>query len=69
MHPYLLYVQQQISRAQEESPEQLGRRQALRELELQARERRAQRTRGLARLALTLVRRHGRAQLVTGRTP
>jgi hypothetical protein len=56
MHTYLLYVQQQISRAQEESPEQLRRRQALRELELQARERRPQRTRRLTRLALTLVR-------------
>jgi hypothetical protein len=64
MHPYLLYVQQ-ISRAQEESPEQLGRRQALRDLELQARDRRAQRTRGLARLALTLVRRHRTASALT----
>jgi hypothetical protein len=55
MHPYALYVHTQISRPALESPEHARRRKALRELEFEVRERRAQRRRELVSRALAIV--------------
>lgn len=55
MKPYALYLRSQISRAALESPEHARRREALRELELQVRERRAKRRRELVSRALAVV--------------
>jgi hypothetical protein len=55
MHPYALYVHSQISRPTLESPEHARRREALRELDLEVRERRAQRRRELVSRALAVV--------------
>ena len=55
MDLYGLYIRSQIARAALESPEHARRREALRKLELQVRERRWQRRRELVSRAFAVV--------------